>query len=64
VLRSDPDSPCLRGLTGDRDLAIRLADEIDPAQRLGKLETRGSREPKVLSGCVPGAQVTLSDGAT
>jgi hypothetical protein len=54
----------LRGLARNRDLAIGLADEIDPAQRLGELQARGAREPKVLSGRVPGAQMTLSDGAT
>jgi hypothetical protein len=31
---------------------------------LGELKTRGAREPKVLPRSVPGAQVTLSDGAT
>ena len=61
---SDSDGTGLRGLTGDRNLTIRLADEIDPAQRLGELEARCACEPEVLAGCVPGAQMTLSDGAT
>jgi hypothetical protein len=54
----------LRWLTGDWGLTVGLADEVDAAQRLGKLQARGAREPEVLPGSVPGAQVTLSDGAT
>jgi hypothetical protein len=64
ILKSDPDGSCLCRLPRDRHFTVGLADEIHPPERLSKLETGRTREPKVLSGRMPGAQVTLGDGAT
>src|SRR5207302_2017143 len=43
---------------------VRLAHQVDAAQRTGELEAGASREAEVLAGRVPRLQVALGDGST